>query len=161
MLLETMGWEDYHLHSFVVGNSAYGNPDPDFGGDTFDEKRHTLTDIAPNTKDRFRFDYDFGDGWEHNILVEKIGEPETGVKYPRCTDGANACPPEDCGGPYGYKELRETLADPAHESMREWAGGKFDPAFFDVSQVNRRLKTFTTKNTLRSDTTQQATPVGT
>jgi hypothetical protein len=86
--------------------------------------------------------YDFGDGWTHDVVVEKILEPEPGVSYPRCVVGKRACPPEDCGGPWGYAELLAAIGDPTHERHEEimdWIGDPFDPEAFDVKQVNKAL----------------------
>jgi hypothetical protein len=88
------------------------------------------------------YTYDFGDTWEHTVAVEKVLPPDPGVAYPMCTGGRRRCPPEDCGGPYGYHNLLKTLGDPAneeHESMLEWVGGSFDPEAFSVEEVNQRL----------------------
>jgi Plasmid pRiA4b ORF-3-like protein len=106
ILLEAMDWTDLHLHQFVVGDVCYGTLDSDFPSDTLDEAKFTLAKIAPCVKDRFRLEYDFGDSWEHRVVVEDIVDAKPGLAYPRCTAGANACPPEDCGGPYGYADLR-------------------------------------------------------
>jgi hypothetical protein len=92
---------------------------------------------------RFEYEYDFGDGWHHSLVIEEISPPEPGVEYPVCLAGVRACPPEDCGGPWGYPEFLEILADPAHEeyeSMLEWVGGAFDPERFDLARVNGLLR---------------------
>ena len=141
ILQAAMGWTDSHLHAFRIGNENYGVPDPDFSDDTKNERNIRLDSIAQQGG-RFFYDYDFGDGWEHEIKVEKILPAETAVHYPRCVDGKRACPPEDCGGPPGYAYLLEALADPEHEehdSMIEWIGGEFDPEAFDVAEVNQAL----------------------
>ncbi len=91
---------------------------------------------------RFGYDYDFGDNWEHIVAVEKTFAPVAGQTYPACVDGKRNCPPEDCGGVWGYAELLEILADPAHperEERLEWLGEDFDPEEFDVSVADRRL----------------------
>lgn len=89
------------------------------------------------------YEYDFGDGWDHELKIEKIVPADLTAHYPRCTAGSRACPPEDCGGPPGYERLLEALRDPKHEDheqMREWIGGEFDPEAFDLDEVNRVLK---------------------
>jgi yecA family protein len=142
VLLMSMGWTDSHLHAFEVGRTRYGVRDPDFPDDTRSERSVTLAEIAPNPKDHFMFDYDFGDGWRHRVTVEAVTEA-TETDLPRCIAGARACPPEDCGGTYGYAELREVLADPTHDEharMREWAPENFDPGVFDVAATNKALR---------------------
>jgi Plasmid pRiA4b ORF-3-like protein len=89
------------------------------------------------------YEYDFGDGWEHVIIVENILKPESGVHYPICIAGARACPPEDCGGTGGYAHFLEAITEPEHEEhdeLLEWIGGEFDPEEFDVDFVNQKLK---------------------
>jgi hypothetical protein len=93
-------------------------------------------------KPRIVYEYDFGDSWQHEIVLEKTLEPEPKVRYPRCVEGERACPPEDCGGVWGYAEFLEAIGDPEHESqeeMLEWIGGEFDPEKFSVDKVNKEL----------------------
>jgi hypothetical protein len=138
-----MGWDGYHMHHFAAGGELYGEPDPDFDLEISSERTARLATIAPREKSRFTYVYDFGDNWEHDILVEKVLPVDPEARYPRCVAGKRACPPEDCGGPWGYADLQEALADPdhpEHENMAEWAGEDFDPAAFDLAEVNRRLK---------------------
>jgi hypothetical protein len=142
-ILWGMGWEGGHLHEFTIGYEAYGMPDPDFddGRPVKLEGRYTLASAVGKLKS-FRYEYDFGDGWEHVIKVEKILPPDPSLKAPVCIAGANACPPEDCGGPMGYEEFLEAIADPKHEDhddMLTWCGGSFDPTAFDLAGVNARL----------------------
>lgn len=141
-----MGWTDSHLHSFEVGADSYGAPDSDWGSDMRDERRVRLSQLELAAGSRFGYTYDFGDDWRHGVLVEQIGAPEPGVAYPRCVGGRRACPPEDCGGPWGYADLLEILADPAHEEFEgrlEWAGGQLDPVTFDQDEVNNLLHRLT------------------
>lgn len=143
VLLTSMGWTDTHLHEFAVGRVSYGVRDPDFQSDVRSERSVTLAQIAPNVKDHFLFDYDFGDGWRHRVTVEEIVE-STDDAFPTCIAGVRSCPPEDCGGPYGYADLLEALADPAHEEherLKEWVGEYFEPNTFDRVQTNRDLRT--------------------
>lgn len=139
-----MEWENYHLHQFVVGEKRYG-VNEDFMPDPQSERSTTLREVASQTEDRLLYEYDFGDGWEHDILVEKMLEPEEGVRYPVvCLEGENAAPPEDCGGIPGYYMMLEAIEDeehPDHEDMLEWVGGDFDPEAFDLDGVNRELET--------------------
>jgi hypothetical protein len=140
-----MGWHNCHLHSFEVGENSYTEHNPDFDTDDWSESEEgvRLARIAPAVGRKFRYDYDFGDGWTHTVLVEKILPAEPGRTYPVCLKGKRACPPEDCGGPYGYPNLLEALADPAHEEheqMQEWVGEYFDPEAFDLEFINTRLR---------------------
>jgi hypothetical protein len=142
-----MGWGDCHLHEFTVGGEQIGVPDPDWDNDAsvVDERRVELADAAPQAKKRFRYTYDFGDDWEHTILVEKILPPDPTLELPLCVKGKRACPPEDCGGPWGYTELLATLADPndpEHEDMLEWLGGELDAEAFDPDTVTEMLRDF-------------------
>jgi hypothetical protein len=92
------------MHQFIVDGAYYGRPTPeDFGTDVEDEEGVLLGQIlARAKKPRFVYEYDLGDSWEHEIVLEKTLEPEPKTKYPWCVDGARACPPEDCGGVWGY-----------------------------------------------------------
>lgn len=147
IVLEAMGWYNSHLHQFIVGQTYYSLPDPDGIVDILDERKYTLAKILPIEKSKCIFEYDFGDGWVHELVVEKILEPEPKVKYPRCTAGKMACPPEDCGGVWGYMNLIEILKDPEHDehdSFVEWlgleSGEDFDPKEFSLEEVNARLR---------------------
>jgi hypothetical protein len=143
-LIQTvMGWEDAHLHAFRVGNTSYGQPDSDLNDWMQDERRVRLAQIAPAEKSKFRYEYDFGDDWHHIVVVEKISPVERGKIYPVCLTGKRACPPEDCGGPWGYSEFLEAISNPEHEQheeLLEWIGGEFDPEAFDVASVNTELQ---------------------
>lgn len=143
ILQVAIGWSDYHLHEFTVGASHYGVPDPDDSYEVKQERRARLNLVAPREKARFAYEYDFGDSWEHQVLVEKILPPEPGGRYPRCVAGKRACPPEDVGGIPGYEEFLEAIRDQQHEeheAMLEWVGGEFDPEEFDLDQVNLALQ---------------------
>jgi hypothetical protein len=139
-----MGWTDSHLHEFEIGGSRYGIPDPDWDmdGAVIPEKRITLATSLAGAKS-FRYTYDFGDGWEHRIKVEKSLPAETYPRTPLCTAGANACPPEDVGGPPGYVDFLEAISNPAHpehEDMLTWCGGSFNPKTFNIERANQRLQ---------------------
>jgi hypothetical protein len=144
-----MGWTNSHLHQFLVGERYYS--DPSFGLDeyaererTLDENRALLRQLAPHQRDRFWYEYDFGDSWHHEVRVEKISAPDPSwMAFAECLAGARACPPEDCGGVPGYEELLETLKHPGseeYEEFMEWLGGSFDPEAFDLQKVNRYLR---------------------
>ncbi len=138
-----MGWENYHLYQFTAGGTEYGEPDPDFGMPVRSSRTVRLSQIAPSRRNKFLYVYDFGDNWEHEILVERIGSPEVGGRYPVCLAGERACPPEDCGGVWGYTDLLEIIRSPddeRYEEMMEWLGGSFDPERFDLEAVNRDLR---------------------
>jgi hypothetical protein len=122
VIQEAMGWQDYHLHMFTKDDERYGSPDPDFP--LRNERRHTLRDLAAVEGASFDYEYDFGDSWDHHIVLEKLLEADPDGRYPICVAGARACPPEDCGGPWGYARL----------DRRD-----FDPERFDLDDVNRRI----------------------
>jgi hypothetical protein len=137
-----ISWTDYHLHDFQVGDVVYGSPIQLEELLDQDEGKARLADVAPQPGDRLRYRYDFGDGWEHEIVVEAVGPPKEGVRYPICLAGKRACPPEDCGGPWGYAQMLEAIADPSHpmhKDVLQWLGGPIDPETFDPEEVNRRL----------------------
>ena len=139
-----LGWTDSHLHEFEIAGKRYGMPDPeeDFGEPPLDEQDYELQDLL-RKGNRFEYVYDFGDDWRHQIVVEREETPEQSAPKAKCLEGARAVPPEDCGGVYGYAELLETLADPAHEryaELREWVGPYFAPEEFDLVLVNRDLR---------------------
>jgi hypothetical protein len=143
-----MGWTNSHLHQFEVKGKIYGDPEllnDDVAGIEFVDSTQTmLSEILPANGKRFRFkyQYDFGDGWEHEVLFEGCPAPEKGKKYPLCLEGERACPPEDCGGVWGYADLLAAVADPKHEeheSMVEWLG-KFDPDKFDAAKATKAMK---------------------
>ena len=97
-----MGWQHSHMHQFIIDDEYYGETnlgDLDLDMEMKDEDGILLSQIAKaDKKVRFVYEYDFGDGWQHSIQFERAVEPESKVKYPRCLEGARACPPEDCGG---------------------------------------------------------------
>ncbi len=142
ILQVAFGWTDSHLHLFDIRGLTYGVPDPDFGNDMRDEAKAHLDRVLVREKDAMCYDYDFGDGWRHAIVLEKILHPTPETRAPLCIAGARACPPEDCGGVPGYANLLEIVANPSHpehEEMLEWLGDEFDPARFDVDEVNAIL----------------------
>lgn len=141
-----MGWTNSHLHQFIIDDEYYSQKDfelDDWGHEVKNENRVRLAALSLAPKRKFTYEYDFGDGWEHEILVEKVLAPEAGVRYPQCVAGKRACPPEDCGGTWGYKRFLEVIRDendPEHEEMLEWAGGSFDPEAFNLEEVNQELQ---------------------
>ena len=151
VLQAAMGWANSHLHSFTFGERRYTMPyEP---GDLEelqreDEQTMCLSELITEPKQIFGYDYDFGDNWEHGVMLEKRLPASPDTKYPLCLDGKRACPPEDCGGIWGYANLLKILRNPAHEEykeMRSWAGRKFDPEVFDVERFSkdfRRLRSY-------------------
>ena len=138
-----MGWTNSHLHQFIVGQTYYGEPHPDFGEEMREERRVKLSQVALGEGDRFSYEYDFGDSWLHTVLVEKILPPEPGQQVPVCVKGRRAGPPEDVGGVWGYQEFLEAIGDrdhPEHKMYLEWIGGEFDPEEFDLEETNEILR---------------------
>ncbi len=163
-----MGWENYHLHQFVVPNTqpkptreelasldwqaryekltmcrdrCWSDPRMEVEG-AENEKKVKLCEMAPAVKSKFVYEYDFGDGWDHTIEVVKIGLPAEGVKYPVCLAGKFACPPEDSGGVWGYYEKLKVLKDLKHEDYKdtlEWMSHGFDPERFNLEAINAEL----------------------
>jgi hypothetical protein len=143
---DAMGWHDCHLHDFILADQEAGRvlhvgiPDDDGirEQETTEGWQMPISAYFNYPNRHAEYKYDFGDGWEHDVLLEYPDGPERKRRLPACLGGANACPPEDCGGPHGYQHLREILVDPKHEehdSMLEWLGGSFDPARFTARSV--------------------------
>lgn len=148
VIQRAMGWEDAHLHVFSDGSRQYGHPDPELGYQ--DERRVRLSRLLAEPGDSLDYTYDFGDGWDHEVVLEQTVPVAGGEREPRCLAGEGACPPEDSGGAWGYADLKEILADPGHEEhheMLEWLGldsaVDFDPAAFSVDDVNTDLEQLT------------------
>ena len=135
------GWTDTHLHQFYIGGQAYGQPD-DFDEDVADENRVSLSEAAHARIKRFEYVYDFGDDWRHEVVVERIIGGNSGSERPVCLAGKRHRPPEDCGGPWGYREFLKAVKNPGHEdheTLLESVGGRFDSEAFDLAAVNRAL----------------------
>jgi Plasmid pRiA4b ORF-3-like protein len=129
-----MGWQNSHLHQFMIGDHEYGRSTPDEGYEVSDETQFQLGDVV-RAGDRIGYEYDFGDGWEHEVVIEAATEAEMGAVYPACVDGEGACPPEDCGGAPGFADLKTLLSGPPgpeRDEIREWAGD-YDPARFNLT----------------------------
>lgn len=145
VIQHAMGWQDCHLHCFDFEGVQYGEPDPDGDLALRDELDHRL-DAVVTKGGRFLYTYDFGDWWEHDVLVEDVFAAEPGERYPCCVGGARACPPEDVGGVFGYAELLAVLSDPAHPhhlAMSEWLGRDLDPERFDAGRASTLLRRLT------------------
>jgi hypothetical protein len=146
VLQVAMGWTDSHLHHFIDPPLVYSVPSgEDYPGvaERLDERRFRLANLARYEKASFIYEYDFGDGWVHDVVVEKIVAAGPETKRAVCLAGENACPPEDCGGIGGYYELLEAVNNPkhtAHQQMLDWLGDPFDPGRFDPQAVNATLR---------------------
>jgi hypothetical protein len=148
-LIQTaMGWTNSHMHQFEIAGAHYTDPRfmkgdfEDFGAFDYSGIRIGDLVIKHGPKLRMRYEYDFGDGWQHDVVLEKVTEAEPGAKYPRCIDGARACPPEDVGGVCGFADYVRAITNPKHSEYRElleW-NGPFDPARFDPATATRRMK---------------------
>ncbi|MDA1129584.1 MAG: plasmid pRiA4b ORF-3 family protein, partial [Chloroflexi bacterium] len=151
---DAMGWFDSHLHEFRINNPEGGSVQrigiPD---DEFDDEEPTLAGWDLKISDYFSLEntsasytYDFGDNWQHTITLKDVLERTPRLRYPRCVGGARACPPEDCGGIWGYEEFLEAIQEPAHEeheSMLEWVGGRFGAEDFDANTPGSlQIRTF-------------------
>jgi hypothetical protein len=141
------GWENYHLHQFEIGSVRYTEPAPDgehFDTDSEDETGVLLSTLLPESSRtaRWVYEYDFGDGWRHEVLFEGFPPIDPKAKVPLCLEGERACPPEDCGGPPGYEDYLAAIADPEneqHEEMLEWRGA-FDPGAFDAKKATKEMR---------------------
>ncbi len=146
LLQIAMGWEDDHMHEFRVGGRRFGRPDPEdrFMGTPSLENERTahLSGVLGRAGAKAIYTYDFGDTWEHGIVLEKRLPADPNMAYPVCTGGQLACPPEDCGGVGGFYNLLDVIGDPKHnqhEELRDWVGDEFDPEAFSADDVNRTL----------------------
>ena len=131
------------MYLFHFGKTDYGETHPELDH-VEDQWEVRLCDVAPKARKKFYWEYDMGDSWLHEIVVEKIAPAEAPLKGAAvCLDGARACPPEDCGGIGGYENLLSILRDPKHEehaSMLDWVGEEFDPEAFDLAAVDKSLR---------------------
>jgi len=141
-----MGWTNSHLYAIRVGGVGWSTPLPGVGGagDFLDAQMAKLDDVLEDIGTKtLRYIYDFGDGWEHTIKIERLADPEPGTLYPRLTEASGRCPPEDVGGPWGYAEFLGAMNDPKHERHDELAGwideDEFDPTAIDTDQLARSV----------------------
>ena len=137
-----MGWQDSHLHMFVVDGQRYGVPDDEWNSahPMLDEANHRLNSLLSEGQ-KFLYVYDFGDDWRHEITVEGIRDDSSEEVRPRCMAGEHACPPEDCGGPHMYPEFLDALFEPSHEDHDHYVEiyGEHDPEHFDLELAQTRL----------------------
>jgi hypothetical protein len=140
-----MGWEDCHLHQFQIGEQTYGVPDDEFDVgelDDIDEDTVLLSEVVTAPM-RFSYEYDFGDDWQHEVVIEAMESLPLVLKFATCLDGQRSCPPEDCGGTRGFEEFIEAVTDPKHPEHAEylqWVGHPFDPEAFSVAATNASLQ---------------------
>ena len=158
ILQETMGWMNEHLHQFIAHGTSYGPRLEDFGGELEyeDEAQYRLSQLLTQEKDSLKYEYDFGDSWEHKITLEKILPHDNAMQLPSCVKGKRNGPPEDCGGVYGYDSLVEIMNNPRHpeyQDMLDWLGGEFDPEYFDLAEINQALSAFRPKSSKKKPST--------
>lgn len=143
-LQAAMGWHECHLYMFTIEGKEYGVPDrEDVNRKVYDARRYTLARLFSTCPSRFEYVYDFGDWWEHTIEIEGEEAAEYRKQYPVCVDGAEPCPPEDAGGPPGYRELLLALRDrshPQHDDISKWAKSQFYSGHFSVQAATWRMR---------------------
>jgi hypothetical protein len=144
-----MGWTNSHLHVFRAGDRIYSDPqfqlqESGDGLEMFSENKISLEEVLPQPNSKLEYEYDFGDSWHHTILAEEILPPgDAPIKAAKCLGGERACPPEDCGGPPGFENLRQIMRKPSHRehaAMRQWLGRRFEEEEFDPATVNLWLQ---------------------
>lgn len=143
MIQAAMGWTNSHLHQFMHMGDYLGHPTFLEDMDVLDYRKIRIGTILRRPKDSLKYEYDFGDGWLHDIVLQKIHPKVDGVTYPFFMDGEGNCPPEDCGGIPGFQHFLYVMADPNHkeyDEMIEWYGQPYDPAHFDPLMVGRRFR---------------------
>ena len=144
-LQTVMGWENCHLHEFLIGRRIYSAPDPDdamYERKVIDERRKRLRDVVSRVGTRLVYVYDFGDDWRHDLQLEAILLSDPDQQYPCCIAGERHGPPEDVGGPPGYQDYLEALNNPKYEEHEGWLQwrGRFDPEAFSPAAVNQQLR---------------------
>lgn len=148
IIQDTMGWTNSHLHQFILNEEYYSQPEFGLAEEGFEvknEKSAKLGRLNLLEGSRFIYEYDFGDSWHHEIVIEKRLQPDALMIYPVCIAGKRACPPEDCGGVWGYENFLDAIrrkSHPEHEETLTWIGGAFDPEAFDLNRVNQALRRF-------------------
>ena len=119
-----MGWSNSHLYEIRAKDAGWGAPDPDLHDGPLDARKARLLDVLEDAGTKtLKYLYDFGDGWEHTIKIERLIDPLPGIIYPRLIEAAGHCPPEDVGGPWGYAEFLEAISDPGHDRHAEFKDG--------------------------------------
>ena len=141
-----MGWNNTHLYQFIYEKKSYiGNIEMLEADDVADDKETELSAIFDKPKIKMVYEYDFGDGWEHELVLEKIIDKNSTQQYPFCIEGEMNCPPEDCGGIYGFMDMMNKIKDkkhPEYADLINWLGDEYNPEFFDLETVNENLKSY-------------------
>lgn len=147
-----MGWYNSHLHQFIKNNTFYMEKHPEDGFweemDNVDYSNIKINNLLKKENDKIIYEYDFGDSQEHYIKVEKMLPFDEDKQLPICLTGRMACPPEDCGGVWGYERILEAISDsnhPEHQEILDWVGSEFDPKEFDKDIINEKLSRFSFK----------------
>ena len=147
IIQDVMGWENYHLFEFKFENIRIIPPNEDYLEENeLDPKKVKVKEYVNKEKQKFEYIYDFGDSWEHEVIVEKILDKNNSKQYSVCIAGERACPPEDCGGVWGYEELLEIRKNKNHPEYKDkivnWLGEDFDPEEFDLNRINIKLNRY-------------------
>jgi hypothetical protein len=154
-----LGWTNSHLYEIRARDIGWGMADPEWGDGPLDATKSRLIDVLEDVGVKtLKYLYDFGDGWEHTIRVERIADAIRGLPYPILLNATGRCPPEDVGGPWGYNDLLEALADPSHErhdELTEWIGGSFDPLACKVDELAKAVDTLARKWSRKPKATQR------
>jgi hypothetical protein len=156
-----MGWTNSHLYEISAGDVGWSTlyPEADWPEDFLDARKARLDKVIEDIGTKtLRYIYDFGDGWEHAIKIDRLCDPEAGALYPRLIAASGRCPPEDCGGPWGYAEFLDAIRDPAHEQhaeLKQWIGCDFDPNHVDCDGLTAHLAALA-KQWARSPATRRA-----
>jgi Plasmid pRiA4b ORF-3-like protein len=153
VLQAAMGWTNSHLYEIRARDVGWGRPDPHFGEGPLDASKARLIDVLEDVGARsLKYLYDFGDGWEHSVRIERISDAIPGIAYPRLIEATGGCPPEDVGGPWGYREFLDAIADPNHQEHADrlqWIGHHFDPNDVDAETLAQAVHSLAKKWTRR------------
>ena len=162
VLQAALGWTNSHLYEIRARDVGWGVPDLDFGDGPADARKVRLIDVLEDLGVKtLKYLYDFGDGWEHTIKIERIADAVPGLAYPILIDATGRCPPEDVGGPPGYDEFLEALADPAHErhtEMKDWVGEAFGPSAADIEALSNDVAELAKKWTRKPPVKRKRSP---
>ena len=149
VLQAAMGWTNSHLYEIRAHDVGWGLSDPDFGDGPLDASKARLIDVLEDVGTRsLKYVYDFGDCWEHSVRMERITDAVPGMIYPCLVEATGRCPPEDVGGPWGYREFLDAIADPDHQehaARLEWIGGTFDPTTVDLQRLTKAVDSLAKK----------------